>query len=139
MRNFIIIILGLALTLSGCGSTGNESIKNASEAQVKKQIIEGVTTKDQVQAMFGSPIKTSYTDNGSLIWTYQFDNTTAFTHETVGSIILTWGLAGTKSKGTRNELVVLFDENNVVIKFNMSIGEINAETNEREEHMLKIQ
>jgi len=129
MRNFIIIILGLALTLSGCGSTGNESIKNASEAQVKKQIIEGVTTKDQVQAMFGSPIKTSYTDNGSLIWTYQFDNTTAFTPETVGSIIFTWGLAGTKSKGTRNELVVLFDENNVVKKFNMSNSEINAGTN----------
>ena len=66
-------------TLAGCTGAGNESIKNASEAQVKKQITEGITTKDQVQAMFGSPIKTSYTDNGSLIWTYQFDDTTALT------------------------------------------------------------
>ena len=36
-----------------------------------KEIKEGVTTKNQIQAMFGSPFKTSYTDNGSLIWTYQ--------------------------------------------------------------------
>ena len=63
MRHLIIIIFSITLILGGCGSTGNESIKNASEAQVKKQIIEGVTSKDQVQAMFGSPIKTSYTDN----------------------------------------------------------------------------
>ena len=79
--------------------------------------------------MFGSPIKTSYTDNGSLIWTYQFDDTTALTPQTVGSIIFTWGLAGTKTKGTCNELVVLFDENNAVEKFNMSNSKINQKTN----------
>ena len=54
------------------------------------QITKGVTTKDQVQPMFGSPIKTSYTDNGSLIWTYQFDDTTSLTPQTVGSVLFTW-------------------------------------------------
>ena len=129
MKKLNIILFGLMLILAGCAGTGNESLKNATEAQVKKQITIGVTTKDQVQAMFGSPIKTSYTDNGSLIWTYQFDDTTALTPQTVGSIIFTWGLAGTKTKGTRNELVVLFDENNVVKKFNMSNSKINQGTN----------
>ena len=129
MKKLNIILFGLMLILAGCAGTGNESLKNATESQVKKQISIGVTTKDQVQAMFGSPIKTSYTDNGSLIWTYQFDDTTALTPQTVGSIIFTWGLAGTKTKGTRNELVVLFDENNVVKKFNMSNSKINQGTN----------
>ena len=129
MKNLIIIFVGLVLTLAGCTGAGNESIKNTTESQVKKQITEGVTTKDQVQAMFGSPIKTSYTDNGSLIWTYQFDDTTSLTPQTVGSVLFTWGLAGIKTKGTRNELVVLFDENNVVKKFNMSNSKINAGTN----------
>ena len=98
-------------TLAGCTGAGNESIKNASEAQVKKQITEGVTT------------------NGSLIWIYQFDDTTALTPQTIGSVLFTWGLAGTKTKGTRNELVVLFDENNLVKKFNMSNSKINSGTN----------
>ena len=129
MKKLNIILFSLMLILAGCAGTGNESLKNATESQVKKQITIGVTTKDQVQAMFGSPIKTSYTDNGSLIWTYQFDDTTALTPQTVGSIIFTWGLAGTKTKGTRNELVVLFDENNVVKKFNMSNSKINQGTN----------
>ena len=78
--------------------------------------------------MFGSPYKTSYTDNGSLIWTYQYDDTSALTPETVGSVLLTLGLAGTKSKGTRNELVILFDEKNIVKKFNMSNSEIETGT-----------
>ncbi len=129
MKKLNFILFGLILFLVGCAGTGNESLKDATESQVKKQITIGVTTKDQVQEMFGSPIKTSYTDNGSLIWTYQFDDTTALTPQTVGSIIFTWGLAGTKTKGTRNELVVLFDENNVVKKFNMSNSKINQGTN----------
>jgi len=61
MKNLLIIFIGLMFTLAGCTGAGNESIKNASEAQVKKQITEGVTT------------------NGSLIWIYQFDDTTALT------------------------------------------------------------
>ena len=78
--------------------------------------------------MFGSPYKTSYTDNGSLIWTYQYDGTTALTPETVESVLFTLGLAVTKSKGTRNVLVILFDEKNIVKKFNMSNSEVETGT-----------
>lgn len=129
MKRFLILFVGIALFFVGCAGGGNESIKNISESQVKSQISQGITTKDQIQAMFGSPIKTSYTDNGSLIWTYQFDNTTAMTPQTVGSVLFTFGLAGTKTVGTRNELVILFDENNIVKKFNMSNSKIDTGTN----------
>jgi hypothetical protein len=48
--------------------------------------------------------------------------------ETVGSVVLTAGLLGSKAKGTRNELVILFDENDVVKRFNMSNSPIEAGT-----------
>ena len=128
MKNLLICLLGFTLLFSGCANTGNKSLKDVSESQVKGQIKEGVTTRSQVQAMLGSPFKTSYTDNGSLIWTYQYDDTSALTIETVGSAILTLGLAGSKSKGTRNELVILFDEKDIVKKFNMSNSKIESGT-----------
>tara|TARA_B100000989_G_scaffold224193_1_gene171626 strand:+ start:310 stop:711 length:402 start_codon:yes stop_codon:yes gene_type:complete len=128
MKNILVIFIALSFGLIGCADTGNKSLKYATESKVQAQIKEGVTTKDQVKAMFGSPYKTSYTDNGSLIWTYQYDDTSALTPETVGSVLLTLGLAGTKSKGTRNELVILFDEKNIVKKFNMSNSEIETGT-----------
>ena len=128
MKKFVFVLIAVSFALLGCADTGNKSLKYATESKVQTQIKEGVTTKDQIQAMFGSPYKTSFTDNGSLIWTYQYDDTTALTPETVGSVLFTFGLAGTKSKGSRNELVVLFDEKNIVRKFNMSNSEIETGT-----------
>ncbi len=126
MYRFLVFVI-IAM-LAGCATTGNESIKDTDEAQVKAQLVEGQTTKQQVQAIFGSPVETSYTDSGALIWKYLYDDTSALTIETVGSVLLTLGLAGIKSEGTRNELVILFDENDVVRKFNMSNSEIESGT-----------
>ena len=63
-----------------------------------------------------------------MIWTYRYDNTSALTVETVGSVLLTFGLAGAKSEGTRNELVILFDENDVIKRYNMSNSPIETGT-----------
>ena len=126
MKYFLILIA--SLSLFGCANTGNESMKGQTEEKVSAKIVEGVTTKSQIKGMFGSPFETSYTDSGALIWKYQYDDTTAFTPETVGSVIFTLGLAGTKSEGTRNELVILFDENDVVRRFNMSNSDIETGT-----------
>ena len=78
--------------------------------------------------MFGSPYKTSFTDSTSLIWNYQYDDTTALTPETVRSVLFTFGSTDTKSKGSCNELVVLFNEKNIVKKFNVSNTEIETVT-----------
>ena len=122
-----VLLLSL-LVISGCANTGNKSMKGATPASVEAQITIGQTTKEQVQAMFGSPFETKYTDGGMLIWTYRYDDTSALTAETVGSVVLTAGLLGTKARGTRNELVILFDENDVVKRFNMSNSPIETGT-----------
>ena len=124
---YVATLLG-SLMLVACANTGNESMKGMTEDKAQATIVEGKTTKAQIKGMFGSPFETSYTDSGSLIWTYQYDDTSAFTVETVGSVLFTMGLAGIKSEGTRNELVILFDENDVVKKFNMSNSDVETGT-----------
>ena len=114
------VILLSSIFLGACANVGNKSMKGVTPASVEAQLTVGQTTKAEVEAIFGSPYETKYTDGGLLIWTYRYDDTTAFTMETVGSVLLTAGLAGAKAEGTRNELVVLFDEKDVVKRFNMS-------------------
>jgi outer membrane protein assembly factor BamE (lipoprotein component of BamABCDE complex) len=122
------LVVFLSLSISGCANVGNQSVKDLSEAEANKQIVRGVTTKNDIKESFGSPMESTFTDGGLTIWTYQYDDTSAFTAETVGSVVLTLGLAGTKARGTRNELVILFDEQNIVKQFNMSNSPIEAGT-----------
>ncbi len=127
MKSFFLLIL-MTLFIFSCADVGNKSLKDVDGNQVKATLTEGKTTKEEVEAIFGDPYETSYTDGGQLIYKYQYDDTTAFTPETVGSVVLTLGLAGVKSKGTRNELTILFDENDVIKKFNMSNSDIESGT-----------
>jgi outer membrane protein assembly factor BamE (lipoprotein component of BamABCDE complex) len=122
------VIALIAIALSGCANVGNKSIKGVSDADVALKIEEGVTTRSEVRDAFGGPMETTYTDSGMLVWKYQYDDTSALTPETVGSVVLTLGLAGTKSRGQRNELVVLFNEDDIVERFSMSNSEIEAGT-----------
>jgi outer membrane protein assembly factor BamE (lipoprotein component of BamABCDE complex) len=87
----------LILVLVGCASSG----KQISQSNIEK-IIPGVTTKQQMYELFGSPLSQSYGTEGKLtmIWHYVF----------VGPF-------GTGMK--QQNLAVLFDENEVVEKFNM--------------------
>ena len=121
-----IIILWLTIFVFGCADTGNKSIKDVSTDQVKAVITIGKTTKEEVNQLFGGPFETSFTDSGETIYRYQYDDTSFFTPETVGSVILTLGLAGVKAKGQRNELTILFDEDDIVKKFNMSNSDIES-------------
>lgn len=69
MRKFTTIAIAL-FALSGCMSTGNEQIRDATEATVKTQIRKGVSTKADVKEAYGSPATVSFTDSGNEIWNY---------------------------------------------------------------------
>ena len=118
------ILICAALILSGCANEGSTVLKKVSEAEVEGKIFVGKTTRDQVRAMYGSPLETSYTDTGLEIWKYQYDDTTGLNVENIASQVLTLGLAGSKHTGDRKELVVLFDEKNIVKRFNMSVSPV---------------
>jgi len=137
MKNLLVIFL-ISIFIIGCANVGNKSIKDVDSKQVEVTLTKGSTTKAEVEAIFGDPYETSFTDDGQIIYKYQYDDATFLTPETVGSVILTLDLAGAKSKGKklagakskgkRNELTILFDENDVVKKFNMSNSDIESGT-----------
>jgi len=113
-----------ALAVTGCASTGNETLKNETELTVASKIEVGATTAAEIKAMFGSPYETTYTDSGMLIWKYRLDDLKA---DAINFIPIV-NMFGTKYSGTRKELVILFDENDVVKRSNMSESDVETKT-----------
>jgi outer membrane protein assembly factor BamE (lipoprotein component of BamABCDE complex) len=121
MRNpyklFVLPIVAIAaLFIQGCATAGNDSLRKETEESVAMKITEGQTTREQVKSMFGSPFETSYTDGGLEIWKYELAKMKA----DAASYIPVVGLFAASSSGMRKELTILFDEEGVVRKFNMS-------------------
>ena len=114
----------IGLSLFGCASVGNETLRTESEASVQKKMVEGKTTKSEVRAMFCSPLKTSFTDGGLEIWTYEFSKVSA---DAVSYIPIV-NLFGATSSGTKKELVVLIDKTGIVQRFSMSESDVKHKT-----------
>jgi len=110
--------------LAGCASTGNETLRSETEASVQKKIVEGKTTKGDVKGMFGSPLKTSFTDAGQEIWTYEFSKVS----DDAVSYIPIVNLFGASASGTKKELVVMFDKVGVVQRYAMSESAVKQKT-----------
>ena len=100
----------------GCASVGNESLRKESESSVTSKIIQGKTRKAEVRAIFGSPNKTSFTDGGLEIWNFDFTNVSADAISYVPIV----NLFGASSSGKKKELVVMFDQSDVVKRYSMS-------------------
>jgi outer membrane protein assembly factor BamE (lipoprotein component of BamABCDE complex) len=123
--SMLLTVLCLAaLTLVGCASKGNESLRKETELSIGTKLTEGQTTKAEVRKMLGSPLKTSFTDGGLEISTYEFDNVTSDAINYVP--VLNW--LGSSASGTKKELVILFDKGNVVQRYSMSESNVKVKT-----------
>ena len=107
------IVLVACLIVAGCASSGNKFLKEESLETVESKITQGQTTKQDVRNMCGDPLATSFTDSGNEIWTYQFDQMS------LGAVSLINPLKNSYS-GTRKQLVIMFDSNGVVSRYNMN-------------------
>jgi hypothetical protein len=125
-HKYLIAVIALiaGLTLSGCVSNGNETLRKESEASVAQKIVEGKTTKAEIKAMFGSPLKTTFTDGGLEIYSYELSKMTA---DAINYVPLV-GLLGGTASGTKKELVILFDDQGLVKKFSMSESPVKVKT-----------
>jgi len=119
-----VAALAAIVALAGCASVGNETLRTESESSVQSKVIEGKTTKSQVRGMFGSPLKTSFTDGGLEIWTYEFSKVSA---DAVSYIPIV-NLFGATASGTKKELVVMFNKDSVVQRFSMSESDVKQKT-----------
>lgn len=117
-------VLLAAVALTGCASVGSESLRKETEGTVSQKVVQGKTTKAEVRAMFGSPTKTSFTDGGLEIWNYDFTNVSADAISYVPIV----SMFGGSSSGKKKELVVMYDEKDIVKRFSMSEADIHQKT-----------
>ncbi len=106
----MLSVLLLPMATGACSNSGNKTLKNATQASVDAQIIDGVTTKEQVKQMFGDPLNVNYTDSGKEIWKYEM------VHSSVDGINFVPGMAyfGSRNHGISKQLAIIFDGDKVL-------------------------
>ena len=117
-------MVAFAILSTGCASVGNEQLRKESETTVSTKMSERKTSKAEVRGMFGSPLKTTFTDGGLEIWNYEFSNVSL---DAVSYVPIV-NLFGGTSSGKKKELVVLFDQAGVVKRYSMSESDVKHKT-----------
>lgn len=112
MKRLVVLLLS-AVLLTACASSGNTSLKNMDLSEVKQYIVEGQTTKEQIQNKYGSADRVSFTDGGNEIWTYRYAEVTSHASNYIPIVNIFSSGQDIKTK----EMVVMFDKNDVVQRF----------------------
>ena len=69
-----LLLLVFRFFFAACSyNTGNKNLQKETAASIDSKIHDGVTTKEQIRAMFGEPTGTSI-ENGHVTWTYTFNS-----------------------------------------------------------------
>ncbi|MBW1616938.1 MAG: hypothetical protein JRJ49_10505 [Deltaproteobacteria bacterium] len=119
-----IILCFIFIMAIGCATSGNDSLRTETEETVNGKLTEGVTTKQEVKAMFGSPFETSYTDGGLEIWKYELYKMQADANNFIPFV----NIFIASSSGMKKGLTILFDEQDKVKKYNMSESPLKVRT-----------
>jgi hypothetical protein len=109
---------GLAVVsiLGGCASRGNEVLRSQDLTTVNANIIDGKTTQQEVQSLYGVPVKKHFISEKNEVWTYAWARATAQGQNFIPII-------GPFVRGydvRKKELIVVFNENNVVARHTMT-------------------
>ena len=120
--SLMFALLCLCGVMGACATAGNDSLRKETESSVGDKIKPGETTKAEVKGLFGSPLNTSYTDSGLEIWKYELSNLSV----DATSLIPVVSIFAASSSGKKKELVVFFDEKDVVKKYNMSESNVKV-------------
>ncbi|HDL7170759.1 TPA: hypothetical protein PXN09_000235 [Yersinia enterocolitica] len=75
MNKFIRVLLTISiLSISACSSSGNQSLKNESQASLQTKLVKNKTTKSDVVRAFGSPTSVTSRNDGGDIYLYEMNN-----------------------------------------------------------------
>jgi outer membrane protein assembly factor BamE (lipoprotein component of BamABCDE complex) len=117
-----ILILLVSCSLAGCMSAGNGSIADATSASVAAQLVKGKTTQADVRRIYGDPIRTSFSANGSESWEYEFTRLQSKPTNFIPYV----NLVHSGAEGDKKSLVIMFDKQKVLQDFTMSTSKINV-------------
>jgi outer membrane protein assembly factor BamE (lipoprotein component of BamABCDE complex) len=108
-------IVVLALVLAGCASGGNDILRTQDANTVNQYIIDGKTTRNEIEKIYGPPSSTSFADAQTDIWIYRWARATAKAENFVPYVGAFVGGRDVQQK----ELVILFNAQNVVVRHSM--------------------
>src|SRR5450631_4168666 len=104
-----------ALVTTGCASGGNEVLRSQDANAVDLNIIDGKTTRSEVERIYGPPNATSFANAQTDIWIYCWARSTAKAENFIPYV---GAFVGGRDVQTK-ELVILFNEQNVVVRHSM--------------------
>ena len=104
-----------ALATTGCASSGNEVLRTQDANAIDLNIIDGKTTRSEVERIYGPPNATSFANAQTDIWIYRWARSTAKAENFIPYVGLFVGGQDVQKK----ELVILFNEQNVVVRHSM--------------------
>ncbi|TLS68318.1 hypothetical protein FEF65_04825 [Mariprofundus erugo] len=111
MIKYLFPFVLMAQLLAGCASDpGNRFLHDEDRASIDQKVIDHTTTRADVAAMFGEPLKAVSAEDGRLVWTYQLTHTSADGTSHLPVV----GLFAGSSSGSTKTLVITFDRHNVV-------------------------
>ncbi|EMU1130015.1 hypothetical protein WM508_004086 [Citrobacter koseri] len=71
MNRFIIsLFLTITFLLSGCSSTGNQSLRKETSQSLQSKIVKNKTTKSEITSALGEPDTRTTLDSGNESWRY---------------------------------------------------------------------
>ena len=105
----------LALVLVGCASGGNDVLRTQDAATVDRYVVDGKTTRSEVEKIYGPPSATSFADAQNDIWIYRWGRATAKPENFVPYVGTFMGGSNLQQK----ELVILFNAQSVVVRHSM--------------------
>lgn len=114
MKKYLSLVL-VGLFLSGCASLQPIEKSHLTPGMVKKEIIKGVTTQNEILEVFGAPNIITKNKTGNEVWTYDKVSVEKGTSDIYGTLIIVGGSGSRSSTSTRTfTLMIEFDDNGVV-------------------------
>lgn len=108
-------IVGIGIALGACASSGNDVLRQQDANAVNQLIVDGRTTRSDVERIYGPPDSTSFADAQNEIWTYRWARVTAKSENFLPYVGPYVGGHDIQKK----ELVILFNAQNVVVRHSM--------------------
>jgi hypothetical protein len=111
-------------TLLGCVNTTNDNLKTAADSSISQEIIDGKTTKADIEKLFNAPKFSSFT-SGLEVWKYELVEGNPKASSSAAAV----NFSGTPTRNVSTlpeksriikELLIFFDEKGVVKKHSYS-------------------
>lgn len=123
LTNTFVLLLSFIL-LQSCTTTGNPTIKDENRESIGEKLVEGSTTKEQVNTILGDPMETAFIADGQEVWTYELSKIIPLVRNFIPYV----GIFSSGSNGVQQKLTILFDENDIVEDYRWNESKIQQRT-----------